>query len=60
MIVPTAPLAKSSTPAMWVGVSTTIFCPALAPLPIARSGKELRVEPVTRAIGPSRLTSAVR
>ena len=60
MIVATAPPAKSNTPATCVGVSTTICWPCCGPLPIVRSGKEMRAEPVTRTIGPSRLTSAVR
>ena len=60
MIVPTAPLAKSITPATCVGTSTVIVVPALGWLVMVRSGKVIRAEPVTRRTGPSRFTSAVR
>ena len=60
MIVPTAPEAKSSTPATWVGTSTVIFVPFFGSLVISRSEKLIRAEPVTRRTGPSMLTSAVR
>ena len=39
MIVPTAPLAKSITPATCVGTSTLIFVPYFGSLVIVRSGK---------------------
>ena len=58
--VATAPPAKSSTPLMWVGVSTWITCPRLSSLPITRSGNEIWAEDVTRTTGPSRAISAVR
>ena len=58
--VPTAPDAKSNTPATWVGVSTLIRCPKFGWLVTRRSGKVMRADPVTRLTGPRRLTSAVR
>ena len=60
MIVPTAPEAKSSTPATCVGTSTFTVRMRFGSLVIVRSGKLMRVEPATRAIGPSSVTSAVR
>ena len=58
--VPMAPFAKSITPVMCVGVSTLIFLPISALLVAVRSGNVIRVEPVTRLMGPIKFTSAVR
>ena len=48
MMVPTAPPAKSMTPAMWVGVSTMMVWPDRGWLVIRRSGNDIWADPVTR------------
>ena len=58
-MVPTAPLAKSITPATWVGTSTLIFVPFFGWLVMIRSGNVMRAEPVTRLTAPISDTSAV-
>ena len=60
MIVPTAPAAKSITPATCVGTSTFTVRMRFGSLVIVRSGKLVRADPATRDSGPSRVTSAVR
>ena len=60
-MVPTAPLAKSITPVMWIGISTSIRFPVrFSGLVITRWRKLARVEPVTRRTGPKRLTRATK
>ena len=58
--VPTAPLAKSSTAATWVGARTVIIVPYFGWLEIMRSGKLIWAEAVTRRTGPSMAISVVR
>ncbi len=53
-------LGKEASGRRWVGVFTWIFWPCFGWLVMVRSGKVIRAEPVTRRIGPIRLTSAVR
>ena len=55
-----APLANSITPATCVGVSTLMTLPFCGSLVMVRSGNVMRVQAVTRLIGPMRLISAVR
>ena len=61
LLAQTRPVNGHTTPlAVHVGQSTVIDAPALGWLVIVRSGNVIRADPVTRRIGPIRLTSAVR